>query len=282
MAYFSENLEKAGIFKNKRTVMLAADHPYFGVVGGIENTEAVLLPLIEYADAIMIAPGTFTKYPLLRKTLLDSQKPVILRASGCVSTFEIPGEDDSMAREHLIISAKRAKELGASALAVSVYIGTKYEDQTLLNLANMAEQAYYEKIPVLGVVAVGKRLTDKEKDSNFIIRASRIVAEHGADFVKTYNCGSEFVNAIKACPVPVVVAGGKEPIKDITKSTLELAYNSIHAGASGIDFGRRVWRHAMPVEMLKTLHEIVHNNKSVDEVLANYPVLKTADSVQPQ
>ena len=137
-AFISDALKASGIFQSDgRAVLLAADHPYFGVVSGIEDSEAVLLPLFGYADALMVAPGTFTKYPKLRAAVLAKGTPVILRASGCVSTLST--EEDAMAKERLILTAERAKRLGASAVAVSVYVGTKYEDQTLHNLVTMAE-----------------------------------------------------------------------------------------------------------------------------------------------
>lgn len=261
MAFYSEALKASGIFQSDgKAVLLAADHPYFGVVGGIEDSEAVLMPLVGHADALMIAPGTFTKYPGLRAEIARLRKPVILRASGCVSTLST--EEDAMAKERLIISAKRAKALGASAVAVSIYVGTKYEDQTLHNLATMAEQAAEAGLAVLGVVAVGKRLEGVEQEpeahAEYLTRASRIAVEHGADFVKTYYCGSGFPGLVKACPVPVVVAGGKAPKSGATLSTLELAGRAVAAGARGIDFGRRVWRHGQPVEMIKALRAAVH------------------------
>ncbi len=279
MTHISEALAKAGIFQpDGRAVLLAADHPYFGVVGGIEDSESVLLPLVEYADALMIAPGTFTKYPKLRELLERLRKPVILRASGCVSTLST--EEDAMAKERLIISAKRAKALGASAVAVSVYVGTRYEDQTLHNLAGMAEQAAETGLAVMGVVAVGKRLEgveqDPEANADYLTRASRIAVEHGADFVKTYYCGSAFPNLVKACPVPVVVAGGKAPKEGATLSTLRLAGSAVAAGARGIDFGRRVWRHGQAVQMIQALRAVVHENAAAAHMMAKHGLSDTA------
>ena len=272
-AFISDALKASGIFQSDgRAVLLAADHPYFGVVSGIEDSEAVLLPLFGYADALMVAPGTFTKYPKLRAAVLAKGTPVILRASGCVSTLST--EEDAMAKERLILTAERAKRLGASAVAVSVYVGTKYEDQTLHNLVTMAEQAEKAGIAVLGVVAVGKRLEgvehNPEANADFLIRASRIAVEHGADFVKTYYCGSAFPGLVKACPVPVVVAGGKAPKENPTRSTLELAGNALAAGGSGIDFGRRVWRHQQPVAIAQALRAVVHERAEPAAALAKF------------
>ncbi|MBI4244558.1 MAG: hypothetical protein HY606_10755 [Planctomycetes bacterium] len=296
--------------KDGKIVVLAADHPYFGYIKGLENTKKTLSPLIEYTDALMIAPGTRRHY------FTSINKPIILRVSGCASILDIQRpayeqelakwtfeqrtgkkfdklfteykqklnklneqesadyehmysllhEEDTMAKERLILSAKDAKELGSSAVAVSVYLRTKYEDQTLDNLATMARQAKEHNLPVLGVVAVGKRLGSLEQDADFLTRAGRMLVEHGADFVKTYYCGDGFERVVQACPVPTVVAGGKLPKSgDQTKSSLEMAYKAIKAGASGIDFGRRVWQHENPIAMIQALREIVHNKANVNQ-----------------
>lgn len=300
-----------------RLLCLAADHPYFGYVKGIEETDKVIKPLLPYADALMIAPGTKRHYFHNVKT------PVILRISGCASVFDVlrppleqwmarwlytqkTGKDfdsvfnrysrmqsagnlqgseldefermkemliepDTLARERLMMSAAGAKRLGASAVAVSVYLGTRYEDQCLANLAAAAAEGEKCGIPVLGVVAVGKKLGTLEQDPDFLTRAGRMLVEHGASFIKTYYCGKGFDRVIRACPVPVIVAGGRQPEgAGATESTLKMAYEALRAGARGIDFGRRIWQHANPVAIIRALREIVHRDSSVREAYEKF------------
>ncbi|MSO19145.1 MAG: hypothetical protein EXQ56_01570 [Acidobacteria bacterium] len=175
-------------------------------------------------------------------------------------------EPDTIANERLILSGQNVKEEGAVAAAVSVYLRTKYQSSTLNNLATMSRHARKAGIAVLGVVAVGNALGYLEKDSDFLTRASAIMVAHGADMIKTYNCGVGFERVIVTSGVPVIVAGGKAPKGiDETRDSLNLAYDSIQKGAKGIDFGRRVWRHKHPVAMIQALRAVVHNGATPDE-----------------
>ncbi len=168
-------------------------------------------------------------------------------------------EPDSIANERLILEADGAKKEGAAGVAVSAYLKTAYQTQTLDNVATMSREARKIEMPVLGVVAVGDALGYLEKDSDFLTRAGAMLVEHGADMVKTYNCGQGFERVVQACGVPVIVAGGRLPKgRDAALDSLELAYDSLEKGAKGIDFGRRVWRHEYPVPMIKALREVVH------------------------
>ena len=79
---------------------------------------------------------------------------------------------------------------------------------------------YRYGMPTLGVIAVGKNMV---RDTKFFLLATRVVAELGANIIKTYYC-EDFENVVASCPVPIVVAGGK---KVPEKEALELAYNAI-------------------------------------------------------
>jgi putative autoinducer-2 (AI-2) aldolase len=182
---------------------------------------------------------------------------------------------DTIANERLILGAKEVIEEGGAAAAVSVYLKTEHQSQTLDNLATMSRQAREAGLPVLGVVAVGDALGYLEKDSDFLTRAGAILVAHGADFVKTYNCGNGFERVIEAAGVPVIVAGGKMPKGvDETRDSLELAYDSIQRGARGIDFGRRIWRHKHPVPMIQALRAVVHDGRTPGEAYEIFQELK--------
>jgi len=306
----------------KRIVVLAADHRYFGVVSGLERPAEVLTPLLPYVDALMTDPG------VLRHSFSEGvQMPVIVRASGCSTTMNVPvpgylqetakfayqqrtGKDfqktydeckakiesgtatnadfeeyrsldsvinqpDTIANEKLILTAEDVRREGGAAAAVSVYLRTDYQTQTLDNLATLSREARKISLPLLGVVAVGDALGYLEKDSDFLTRAGAVLVAHGADMIKTYNCGEGFERVVQTCGVPVIVAGGKAPKGvDETKNSLELAHDSIQRGARGIDFGRRVWRHKHPVAMIQALRAVVHQNRSPKEAYELFTELK--------
>ena len=61
---------------------------------------------------------------------------------------------------------------------------------------------------------------------------------------------------------PVVVAGGKY---SSPPDALQMAYNSVQAGAVGVDFGRNIFQDDNPVGMIKAIGAIVHGNHTVKE-----------------
>ena len=188
-------------------------------------------------------------------------------------------EPDTIANERLMLTGQDCVNEKAAGAAVSVYLRTHYQTSTLDNLATMSRQARPLGLPVLGVVAVGTALGYLENDIDFLTRASAIMVAHGADIIKTYNCGDGFDKVIEATGVPVVVAGGKVPKgKDPTVDTLDLAYDCMQKGASGLDFGRRIWRHDHPVAVARALGAIVHNNAKPKEALQMFEEISHAQT----
>lgn len=232
-----------------RTVMLALDHGYFlGPVSKLENAGKTIKPLIPYADALMLTRGVL-------RTSIDPNcnVPIVLRVSGGNS---IVGED--LSKEGITVSMEDAVRLNVSAVAISIYVGAKYEHQTLINLAKLVDSAQSSGIPVLAVTAVGKELA--KRDARFLALSCRIASEIGANFVKTYYC-EEFEKVVNSCPVPLVIAGG--PRMKSSEDVLQVAYNAIQRGAVGVDMGRNVWQSENPVGMIKAIRHIVHENGTV-------------------
>jgi len=242
---------------DNRALMLAVDHGYFlGPTEKLENPKKVIAPLLKYCDSLMVTRGIQrTSVPATTDT------PMVLRVSGGSS---IIGED--LSQEEITVSIQDAIRLNASALAMSIFVGSKYEHQTIVNLGKLVSKAEKYGIPVLAVTAVGKELG---KDVRYLSLACRIAAEQGAHIVKTYYC-DDFKKVVESCPVPIIVAGGKKiPERD----ALQLTYNSIKAGAVGVDMGRNIWQSEHPVAMIKAVRSIVHGNSNVDQAYNYYKKL---------
>jgi putative autoinducer-2 (AI-2) aldolase len=239
-----------------RTVMLAVDHGYFlGPTRRLEVPRETILPLLPYADALMPTRGVL-------RTSVDPKAdiPVVLRVSGGTSII-----GDNLSNEGITTSFEEAIRLNVSAVALSIFVGTDHERQTLLSLSQLVNEGERYGIPVLAVTAVGKEL--QKRDVRFLSLCCRIAAELGAHFVKTYYC-DEFEKVTEACPVPVVIAGG--PKLKTFKDTLDLASNAISRGAVGVDMGRNIWQDAHPVAAIKAVRAIVQENKSADEAFEIY------------
>jgi putative autoinducer-2 (AI-2) aldolase len=160
--------------------------------------------------------------------------------------------------------------LNASAVAVSVFIGSEHGHQTIINLSKMINEASKFNLPVLGVTGVGKALKDK-KEKRYLAHASRICAELGADIVKTYYCEG-FEEVVAKCPVPIIVAGG--PKLDTDRDVLELCYNAIQCGAIGVDMGRNIWQGDYPAAIIQGVRSIIHEHYSVEQALQLVESLK--------
>jgi len=236
-----------------RTVMLAVDHGYFlGPTHKLENARQTIEPLLQYADALMLTRG------ILRNCVdAESSTPVVLRVSGGTS---IIGKD--LSNETITTSMEEAVRLNASAVALSIFVGTDHEHQTLANLSTLVDLGNEYGIPVLAVTAVGKELG--KRDVRFLSLSCRIAAELGASFVKTYYC-EEFQKVTESCPVPVVIAGG--PKLETELDALKLAHEAIDKGAAGVDMGRNIWQSDHPVAMIKSVRAVVQEKATPKEAL---------------
>lgn len=242
-----------------RTVMLAIDHGYFqGPTTGLERIDQTVVPILKYADSIMLTRG------ILRSLVPSSQKtPVVLRASGGISMV---GKD--LSNEQIAMDIEEAIRLNAAALAIQVYIGAEYEGQTIINMTRMVDQAMRYGIPVLGVTAVGKEMV---RDARYFRLATRICAEMGAQIIKTYYVDKEFDTVCAACPVPIVMAGGKKlPELD----ALTMAYNAVQQGACGVDMGRNIFQSEKPAAMIQAVRAVVHHKEKPEKALELYRELK--------
>ena len=237
-----------------RVLMLAIDHGYFmGPTHGMEKPKEAIAPLVPHIDSLMLSPGILTT-----DVSPNLNVGMVLRASGANSVLE-----EDIDNEGIILSPLEAIKLNAAAIAVSVYVGAEHQHQTLMNLARTINEASAYNLPVLGVTAVGKKLKDK-KEKRYLALASRIVAEYGADIVKTYYCDG-FEEVVAKTPVPIVVAGG--PKLDTYRDVLELTYNALQAGAIGVDMGRNIWQSSHPAAIIQGVKSIVHQNASVNEAM---------------
>ncbi len=159
-------------------------------------------------------------------------------------------------------SLAEAVRLNVAAVALSIFVGTAHEKQTLVNLAAAVNEAEACGIPVLAVTAVGKEL--EKRDARYLALACRIAAEFGARLVKTYYCDG-FERVVESCLVPLVIAGG--PRLSTEADVFHLAYEAVRRGAAGVDMGRNIWQHDFPVPMIKAIRRIVHEGASPEEAL---------------
>jgi 3-hydroxy-5-phosphonooxypentane-2,4-dione thiolase len=239
------------MIRDGRCLFLPIDHGYFqGPTRKLEKPGETIQPLLPYCDAVFVTRG------VLRSSIdPEHTKPIILRVSGGTSMV---GKD--LANEGLTTSMEEAIRLNVSAVGISIFVGTEYERESLLNLAKLVDEGEKYGIPVMAVTAVGKEL--EKRDARYLALSSRIAAELGARIVKTYWC-ENFDRVVTGCPVPVVIAGG--PKVETEREVFEFVHDGMEKGAIGVNLGRNIWQNNHPVAMIKALRAIIHTHGSVKE-----------------
>lgn len=235
--------------KSGHTVMLAFDHGcLMGPIAGLERLDLAIPPLAGHVDVLMGTRGA------LRTCVSPATgKGIVLRMSAGSSVM---GEDPS--REVLTVDTEEAVRMNADCMAVQCFLGEEGEKSSLDNLSRLVNDGMRYGIPVMGVVALGKQT---ERTSRFFRLATRILPELGAHIVKTYYC-EDFEEITAACPVPVVVTGGKKLPED---EALTLCSRAMSEGAAGVDMGRNIFQSSHPVAMAKAVGMVVHQNASGKE-----------------
>jgi len=230
-------------------MFLPIDHGYFqGPTTKLEKPEETIRPLVQFADGLFVTRGVL-------RACIDprTSPPLILRMSGGTS---IIGKD--LAHEAITTSVEEAVRLNAAAVGMSIFVGSDYEYDSLVNLGRLVSECEENGIPVMAVTAVGKEL-DK-RDARYLGLCCRIAAEFGARVVKTYWC-EDFDRVVNGCPVPVVMAGG--PKCETAKEVFEFVHDGMEKGAIGVNLGRNIWQHEYPVPMMRALRAIIHDGADV-------------------
>jgi putative autoinducer-2 (AI-2) aldolase len=243
-----------------RCLFLPVDHGYFqGPTRKLEEPRETIEPLLPYADAIFITRG------VVRSSVdPDNTKPIILRVSGGTSMV---GAD--LANEGITTGIDEVIRLNASAMGLSIFVGTDYEKDSLLNLSKLVDEGERYGIPVMAVTAVGKEL--EKRDARYLALCSRIAAELGARIVKTYWCEG-FEKVVRGCPVPVVMAGG--PQVDTELEVFQFVHDGIQKGAIGVNLGRNIWQNEHPVAMIRAIRAVVHDEATPEQAQELYDTVK--------
>jgi putative autoinducer-2 (AI-2) aldolase len=231
--------------RSGRTVMLAVDHGYFqGPTTGLERIDLSIVPLLPSCDALFCTRG------ILRSVIpAETGKPIVLRASGGPSILR-----EDLSDEQIAMDMEDAVRLNAAGIGIQVFIGGEFETRSVHNMTKLVDVGVRLGMPVMGVTAVGKSMV---RDAKYFRLACRIIAELGAQYVKTYYVEEGFETVTASCPVPIVMAGGKKlPELD----ALTMAYNAVQQGAAGVDMGRNIFQSEDPKAMITAVDAVVHKN----------------------
>src|SRR5467141_1142402 len=228
-----------------RTVMLAVDHGYFqGPTTGLERIDLSIVPLVPFCDALFCTRG------ILRSVIpAQSIKPMVLRASGGPSILR-----EDLSDEQIAMDMEDAVRLNAAGIGIQVFIGGEHETRSIHNMTKLVDAGLRYGVPVMGVTAVGKNMV---RDAKYFRLACRIIAELGAQYVKTYYVDDGFETVTASCPVPIVMAGGKK-LPEL--EALTMAHNIFQSDA--------------PQAMFSAVHAVVHKNLKPADGFEMFKALK--------
>jgi 3-hydroxy-5-phosphonooxypentane-2,4-dione thiolase len=186
----------------------------------------------------------------------------VLRASGGPSILK------ELSDEQIAMDMEDAVRLNAAGVGIQVFIGGEHETRSVHNMTRLIDAGLRAGVPVMGITAVGTAMV---RDAKYFRLACRIIAELGAQYVKTYYVADGFETVTASCPVPIVMAGGKK-LPEL--EALTMAYNAVQQGAAGVDMGRNIFQSDAPQAMIAAVAAVVHKNMQPQEAFELFTSLK--------
>ncbi|MEO3993873.1 MAG: class I fructose-bisphosphate aldolase [Desulfurococcaceae archaeon TW002] len=263
--YVGKYVRLSRIMPDGKSVIFAFDH---GVEHGPKDfTEesidprSILSKVVEGGvDAVLLLHG-------IAKMTYDvwgNKAALILKITG--KTMLRPEEHRYL--QSVFGSVEDAISMGAEAVAATVYWGSQYEDIMLRNWFVIREAAEKYGMPCLQLAYPRNPQMKNIYDVEIVRYGARAASESGADIIKTYYTGSRetFAEVVKAAAgVPVLMSGG--PKTQDVREFLAQVENVMSAGGRGVVVGRNVFQHKNPGGVIRALKEIVHEGKSLEDVL---------------
>lgn len=223
---------------------------FMGPVKGLYDPSAAVRKVVEGGcDAILVNPG-------LAATEWESfagKTGLVVRVTGGSTKFS-----PNPAFHTLVCSVEEACRLGADAICIMLLVGSDYEQEMFEIMGQVVSDAHVLGIPVLAEVIPCDPA--HSFDPEWISVCARVGYELGADAIKTYCTAEGFEEIVRACRVPIVIAGGPK-----VENPNSVVRRAMSAGAAGIAFGRNVFQADDPVAKVKELYSIVHGDCSCKE-----------------
>lgn len=258
------------LFSAGRAVIAAVDHgEFFGPTPGIIDLPEAISQLQE-ADGVLLSPGMIAHCGHLFSQRNAPQ--AIVRLNWSTVYCNQWGYD--AARSAKIVSPQDALAMGADIALASLTLSGKDQVMDRDNVALFADivsQKRHAGIPLIGeFYPISPENLAPEELHKLVYVACRIIAELGADAIKTFYTGENFREIVEACPVPIFCLGAEKTPKEI--DALNLAYRSIKSGARGVVFGRNVIQASSPARFLRALKKVVQEEADPEAVAAEFGV----------
>jgi len=257
--------------KGENAVIVAIDHGYMdGPIPGMENLNKTVKLIDPCIDGILLSPGMLKNIGHAFD-YKGAPVPIVRLNWSTVFCFEW-GYTKAYARQ--AFSVKDAVALGAEIVLISLTLKTGDEKTEVENVelfGRLCNEAREFGIPVIGECFPNNsdNISDEEMHDQ-VLRGCRILAELGADMIKTFHT-NRFTDVVEGCPVPILGLGGHTTPDPV--DSLLLAQKEIHEGAKGVVFGRNAIQRPDPVAYQKALCEVVKNGLDPQEAVKKYSLI---------
>ena len=269
MSNVGENIRLARLFAGgQNLVVVAVDHGlYFGPLPGLIDLPGAV-SLLGGADAILMSPGM----PGHCQEVFSVQNgPKLMVRVNWGSNYAAQWKYRHSHSVHMCSVADAVAE-GADLVIASLTLQNPDEAEDARNIEMFSRYVAEKRalgIPLVGeVYPTGGDDAKPEELQEAVFIGCRIVAELGADLVKTFYTGEGFAKVTAATPIPVLALGAKK--LPSSRDALALAAAAIASGARGVVFGRNVVQSAEPGRLLDALKEVVKHGGAPDTVARKF------------
>ena len=256
--------------QHPKLLIVAVDHgEFFGAIPGAEDLRQTTQNLKE-ADAVLLSPGMIEH---CLKNFIYPDSPTLICRLNWNSTYCFTWNYNQSITVP-VLSVEDAIQAGADLVLASLALRTGKEAVDADNVAGFSR--FVRQKEKLGIPLIGEfypsdvGVMAKDEFHEVIKTGCRIIAELGADIIKTFYTGDKFAEIVERTPVPVLVLGAEKTPKEI--DALRLAEAAIKAGAQGIAFGRNIIQSENPQGIIKALHDVLSGKCSSEEAVQKYNI----------
>ncbi len=254
--------------EDKNAVVVAIDHGEFdGPLPGMIDMPEVIKKVDSSVSAVLLSPGMVRH---CADGFAYKNAPLcMMRVNwSTVYAFHWNYNDADTVRA---VSVADAVALGADVVLVSLTLKTGDQARDAENVelfCELASEARELGIPVVGeYFPTHSDKLSKEEMHEQVYRCSRILAELGADLIKTFHT-YKFEEVTKSCPVPILGLGAEKTPKQI--QALELAEKIVQTGGRGVVFGRNAIQVDDPAAFQRALCDVVQEGISAADALKTH------------
>ena len=256
------------LFSGKNAVIIAIDHGEFdGPIEGMVDLPKVAEKIYGGVSGILMSPGMLRH---CSKALNYKGAPMsVVRVNwSSVYAFQWNYNHANSVQAYSIADAVAQ---GADIALISLTLKTGLEQRDAANVelfCKMANEAHHLGIPVIGeVFPTHCNQITREEMHHQIKNGCRIIAELGADLVKTFYT-HEFKEVSEGCPVPILCLGAEKMPTQL--DALTLAENIVKDGGKGVVYGRNAIQVADPIKFQQALCEVVQEGVSPLDAAAKH------------